>query len=352
MKDFDDNYSILIVDDIAQNIQIALDILKEDSSLELSYALSGKDAITLCQENQYDLILLDIMMPHIDGYEVCEHIKSLGSYKDVPVIFITAKNDIESIQKAFEVGGVDYITKPFFAKELLARVNTHLQLYKSKQILQDNNLSLKREINQQRKQFTKVIEERQRDVIFILAEVIESYSLETGYHIKRVAEISKQLAHYHSSLDIDDEKMIYYASAMHDIGKVAVPQHILSKPTSLDEEEFEIVKRHPAVGYEILHKSSNNLLQKASIIAYEHHERYDGSGYPRGLKGDEIDIYGRIVALADVFDAITHKRCYKEAWDMPKAIDYIIEQRGFHFDPYIVDIFLDNLNEFIEIAKK
>jgi len=139
---------------------------------------------------------------------------------------------------------------------------------------------------------------------------------------------------------------------MHDIGKVAVPQRILTKPGALDEEEFDIVKRHPIVGYEILQKSSSKLLKKASIVAYEHHERWDGSGYPRGLKGKEIDISGRIVALADVFDAITHKRCYKEAWDIAKAVDYIIEQRGKHFDPEVVDIFLDNIDEFIEISKK
>jgi len=347
-----DSYSILIVDDIAENIQIALNILKDEQQYILSYSLGSKEALELIRTNQFDMILLDIMMPEMDGYEVCQKLKEIESYKDVPVIFLTAKDDIDSISKAFEVGGVDYINKPFHPKELLARVKTHLQLYRSKHILKQNNLSLTISLNEQKQKLIKEIEDGQKEMLFLLAEVIESYSLETGFHIRRVAEISKLLAHFHPKISQDEEEMIYFASSIHDIGKVAIPQHILTKPGTLDEEEYDIIKRHTTVGHEILKHSSKQMLKIADVIAYEHHEKWDGSGYPRGLKGEDIHLFGRIVALADVFDAITHKRSYKEAWDMPKAIDYVIEQRGSHFDPQIVDIFLDNLDEFIKIAKK
>jgi len=346
-----DIYSILIVDDIAENIQVVLNILKEED-YTLSYALNGKEALQLAQNNQFDMLLLDIMMPEMDGYKVCKKIKSLDNYKDIPIVFLTAKSDIESISKAFEVGGVDYINKPFHPLELLARVKTHLQLHRSKQILQEHNLSLQISLNEQQEKLLREIQDGQKEILFLLAEVIESYSLETGFHIRRVAEISKKLAHLHPKVSSKEEEMIYFASSIHDIGKVAIPQHILTKPGPLDDEEYDIVKRHPIVGHQILKKASRQMLKIADVIVYEHHEKWDGTGYPRGLQGQEIHLFGRIVALADVFDAITHKRCYKEAWDIAKAVDYIIEQRGEHFDPEVVDIFLDNLDEFIKIAKE
>jgi len=347
-QDIHNEYSILIVDDIAENIQIAFNILK-NQNYALSYALSGEDALSLVESNQFDMILLDIMMPHMDGYQVCQKIKCIDSYKDVPVIFLTAKSDIDSINKAFEFGGVDYLIKPFFAQELLARVKTHLELYRSKQILKEYNLSLKQEVNNEKAKYLQELKDGQKEITFLLAETVESFSLETGRHIKRVAEMSKLLAKYHPDISKEEEELIYHASSIHDIGKVSISQDILMKPGALSEEEYEVVKSHTVVAHQILKKSSKKMLQVADIIAYEHHERWDGSGYPRGLKEKEIHLYGRIVALIDVFDAITHKRCYKDAWDTSEAVKYITQLRGIHFDPQIVDIFLEHIDEFIEI---
>jgi len=341
---------ILIVDDVIDNIQVAMNILKEDS-YEFSYAQNGREALKLLRENEFDLILLDIMMPEIDGYEVCRVMKSEQKLADIPVIFLTAKTDIGSMQEAFEVGGVDYITKPFHADELLARVRTHVELSNAKKVLKYNNLTLKTKIILERKRVLTELEENQKDMIFVLSELIESISDETGQHIKRVAEYSRLLAHYHPAISEEDANIIYHASPMHDVGKIGIPSNILHKNGALTEEEFQTMKRHPIIAHEYLKGAHRSIMKAADIIAYEHHEKWNGTGYPRGLKGEDIHIFGRIVALADVFDALTHKRVYKEAWSVDDAIKYIIEHKGTQFDPVLIEIFKANIDEFISISK-
>jgi putative two-component system response regulator len=343
-------YHILIVDDIVDNIQIAMNILKEEN-YDFSYATSGEEALELLRNTHFDLVLLDIMMPEMDGYTVCEKIKSTERLKDIPVIFLTAKSDIDSITKGFKTGGVDYIVKPFHPEELIARVRTHLELYHAKNILRHHNITLKTKIEEKEIRLAKEIEEGQIELIFTLTELMEHTSDETGKHIKRVAEYAKLLAHYHPTLSLHDEKLIYHASPMHDIGKIMIPQELLHKSEKLTESEFEKMKEHTTKAHRLLQYSSRQLIHAAGIIAHEHHEKWDGSGYPRGLKGEEIHIYGRIVAIADVFDALTHKRSYKDAWPAEKAAAYIIEQSGIHFDPKLVEIFKAHLDEFITISK-
>jgi putative two-component system response regulator len=343
-------YQILIVDDIADNIQIAMNILRE-SNYNFSFAISGEDAYKLLDENDFDLVLLDIMMPGLDGFELCEMMQANEKLRNIPVIFLTAKADIDSISKGFAIGGVDYITKPFQADELVARVKTHLELYKAKEVLRQNNLTLEFELKYKVDRLLSELEKTQVEMIFILTELMESTSDETGKHIKRVAEYSRLLAHYHPSISEEDANIIYHASPMHDIGKIAIPHTILHKPEKLTAEEFEIMKTHTTKAHEFLGISSRKIMQSADIIAYEHHEKWDGSGYPRGLKGENIHIFGRIVALADVFDALTHKRVYKDAWSVDDAIAYIIEGKDSHFDPFLVKIFEDNIDEFIAISK-
>ena len=344
------NNKILIVDDVIDNIQVAMNILKEDS-YEFSYAQDGKEALKLLRENEFDLILLDIMMPKIDGYEVCRVMKSEEKLADIPVIFLTAKTDIGSMQEAFEVGGVDYITKPFHADELLARVKTHVELSNAKKILKYNNLTLKTKIIHERKRVLTELEENQKDMIFVLSELIESISDETGQHIKRVAEYSRLLAHYHPAISEEDANLIYHASPMHDVGKIGIPSNILCKTGALTEEEFQIMKRHPIIAHNYLKGAHRSIMKAADTIAYEHHEKWNGTGYPRGLKGEDIHIFGRIVALADVFDALTHRRVYKDAWSVDDAIKYIVEHKGTQFDPVLIEIFEANIDEFISISK-
>ena len=343
-------YNILIVDDVLDNIQVAMNILKEDS-YNFSYAKNGEDALNLLKNNNFDLILLDIMMPGIDGYEVCSRMQKDPRLSDIPVIFLTAKADIDSMTRGFKVGGLDYITKPFHANELLARVKTHLELYKAKQILKDNNLSLHTKLVMEEKRIFSELEKSQKEMIFVLTELVESVSDETGRHIRRVAEYSRLLAHYHEALSEEDAEIIYDASPMHDIGKMAIPYSILHKKDSLTNEEFEVMKTHTTIAHGYLKHPDRKILKAADIIAYEHHEKWNGKGYPRGLKGEDIHIFGRIVALADVFDALTHKRVYKEAWNIDDAITYILEHSGTQFDPYLVEIFKENIDEFISISK-
>jgi putative two-component system response regulator len=346
------NSRILIVDDVVDNIRIAMNILKEDG-YEFSFAENGTEALRLISDKTetFDLILLDIMMPGMNGYEVCQKIKAHVATVDVPIIFLTAKIDIDAITKGFESGGVDYITKPFHADELLARVKTHLELYHAKELLKKHNLFVKSKAQFEKQRLLTELENSQKEMIFTLAELMEATSDETGKHIKRISETSALMAKYHPSLNEHDIDTIYHASPMHDIGKMTVPAEILHKPGRYDKEEFVLMKYHTTNAYELLSHSERKLIKAAAVIALEHHEKWDGSGYPKGLKGPEIHIYGRIVALADVFDALTHKRLYKDAWAIDDSVKYIVDNRGIHFDPQLVDIFQEHLEEFVAIAK-
>ena len=343
---------ILIVDDVPDNIQVAMSLLREDS-YEFSFANSGEKALSILQNDDaaFDLILLDIMMPGLDGYETCQRIKRQTQLKDIPIIFLTAKADVDSIARAFKVGGVDYVTKPFHAAELLARVRTHVQLYQTKKWLEQQNIDLETKSRFAQARLLSELENSQKELIWFLTELMESTSDEKGKHIRRVAEISALLAKLHSTLTDTDADTLYHASPMHDIGKMTVPHEILHKPGKYTPEEFEMMKSHTTNAYKLLSGSKRKLIKSAAIIAYQHHEKWDGSGYPRGLKGSDIHIYGRIVALADVFDALTHQRCYKTAWTVDDAVAFIQEQRGFHFDPELVDLMISHLDQFADIVK-
>lgn len=343
---------ILIVDDVADNIQVAMNFLQEDN-YEFSFADNGKEALSILGEEtvDVDLILLDIMMPDMDGYEVCQKLKASPRWQEVPVVFLTARVDAESIAKGFDVGGVDYITKPFHANELLARVKNHIQLHHAKVFLKHQNIDLETKAKYEQIRLLTELEDNQKEMIYMLTELMEATSDETGKHIRRMAESSRLLATYHDSLTEEDAETIFHAAPMHDIGKMTIPQEILHKPGKYTEEEFEIMKDHTINAYELLCCSKRRLMKSAAIIAHEHHEKWNGKGYPRGLKGSEIHIYGRIVALADVFDALTHARLYKDAWAIDESVSYIKEHREKHFDPELVDIFVEHLDEFIAIAQ-
>jgi putative two-component system response regulator len=344
-------YNVLIVDDVSDNIKVAMNILKENN-YSFSFALDGKQALEIVKTKAFDIILLDIMMPQMNGFEVCEILKQDPITCDIPIIFITAKADIDSISKGFKLGAVDYITKPFYADELLARVSTHLELYKSKQLLRQNNIDLNIKIKHSQERFLSELEQTQKEIIYLLTELMESTSDETGKHIKRVAEISKLLAVLHEGLGDDEIQDVFYAAPLHDIGKITISQALLQKPERYTEDEFCAMKGHTTNAHKFLRHSNRRLIKAGDIIAYQHHEKWNGTGYPQGLKGEEIHVYGRIVALADVLDALTHKRVYKESWSFDEASEYIIQRSGKQFDPYLVKLFEDNLDSFRKIIEE
>jgi len=345
------DYNVLIVDDVSDNIKVAMNILKENN-YNFSFALNGKQALEIIKTKSFDIILLDIMMPQMNGFEVCEHLKKDPQTHDIPVIFLTAKADLDSLSKGFKVGAVDYITKPFYADELISRVKTHIELYRAKKVLQQNNLDLHVKILQSEKRFLSELENSQKEIIYVLTELMEDTSDETGKHIKRVADISKLLATLHESLSDMEVDDIYFAAPLHDIGKITIPHEILHKHGKLTDEEFHAMQAHTTNAHNLLKKSSRRLMKAGDIIAYQHHEKWDGSGYPQGLKAEEIHIYARIVAIADVLDALTHVRVYKQSWDFDTAAKYIIERKGSQFDPYLIELFSHNLESFKKIIEE
>lgn len=325
-------FHILCVDDTTTNLLFVSNVL-DKQGYKITLMKSGAEAISYLKSttNIVDLILLDIMMPNMDGYEVCRILKeSSMSLQNIPVIFLTALNDSEGLSKGFDVGGVDYITKPFHPKELLARIKTHLKLkYFEEQKLEQTELEL----------------------VFMMSTLADKHCEETSGHVERVAEYSKLIA---KLLGYGEEQaeLIKKASAMHDIGKVTTPDHILHKPGKHTDEEFIIMKEHAQAGYEILQKSKLPLMQTASIIAHQHHEKWDGSGYPKGLEGEEIHILGRIVALADVLDALSSSRKYKQGWEANEVFSFLKSQSGKHFDPRLINLFIDNFGSFLEIRNQ
>lgn len=450
--------NILIVDDNPKNIQVAANVLKETDLFNIFFATSGEAAISQLDKKEYSLILLDINMPQLNGYQTADIIRKNAHTKLIPIIFLSANSSQESINKGFEHGGQDYITKPFQQHELIHRVKTHVELFLAKKELQSevdeshtlleqykeaidiSSLVSKTDINgvityanepfcqvsqyslqellghshgiirhpdspdtlykdmwqtitqkkvwkgtiknkakdgtayfvdatiipilnhydeiieyiSVRNDITKQIQAKeeiigvQKEIIYTLGEMGEMRSKETGDHVNRVALYSALLAR-HYGLEDEEVNMLKMASPMHDIGKVAISDAILLKPGKLSDDEFIQMREHASIGYEIFKKSSHRLLQMAAIISHEHHEKWDGTGYPRGLKGTEISVCGRITAVADVFDALSNDRVYKKAWPLDDVIDFMKNERGKSFEPRLVDILLEHMNEILQI---
>lgn len=452
---------ILVVDDEPRNIQVVSNVLKESVECRILYAMNGEQAIERVQKNAIDLILLDMMMPIMDGLETCKRLQSDPHYADIPIIFLTAKNDEESLVAAFEAGAVDYISKPFLRRELLARVATQLKLRTAQRNLAEE-LSENKELLKQyrdivdinsfvtktdllgrityandkfceisgytreelmgkghkivrhedvqaslyeemwntiqskkiwngilknrkkdgssyyvdtivspildskgeiieyislRNNITEIVELKneivadQKELLMMLGYVGESRSKETAYHVRRVAEYAKILGKEYGLSDKEVE-LLWAVAPMHDIGKIGIPDAILNKPAKLEMDEYEVMKGHAHIGWSFFKNSPRPLLQSAAIVAYEHHERWDGMGYPKGLRGEEIHIFGRITAIADVFDALRTKRVYKSAWTLEEVLKYLKEQRGKQFDPHLVDLVFENIDQFNAIHEQ
>ncbi|MFD1383797.1 HD domain-containing phosphohydrolase [Rhodanobacter aciditrophus] len=318
--------SVLVVDDMADNIDILKGILKKHYDVRI--AKSGAMALKSIEAKVPDLVLLDIMMPGMNGYEVCRKIKNNPMTAHVPVIFITAMTSVDDERKGFEVGAVDFITKPITPLTTLARVANHIALSEQDK---RNKLIIK--------QRTSQLEESLVAAVKMLSEAGTYNDEDTGSHMWRMADYCALLARK-VGFDAEQVERIRLAAPMHDTGKIGIPDNILKAPRKLTPEEWEVMQQHPTIGAKILGNSQSPLFQMAAEIALAHHERWDGSGYPNGLAGEDIPLTARIVALADVFDALTMERPYKKAWPIKDAYQYIRDNAGSHFDPNLVEMFI------------
>lgn len=324
---------ILVIDDTQEYIEMLEDILSEYEVFGENDGLLG---IKLAKEILPDIILLDINMPGLNGYEVCRYLKLDKKLKNIPVIFLTANDSNEFEEIGFEVGAVDYVSKPFNSVLLKARIKTHINLFTLQSNLQhevDNRVNEIKKLNQ--------------EMILVTASIAEMKSKETGLHIKRVSKLSYKMAKFLGKSE-HESQMIEMSAVLHDIGKVGIPDEILHKAGKLNKEEWEVMKTHSTLGYEILSKSEFEILRFASTISLEHHERWDGTGYPKGLKKHEISFIGRLVSVIDVFDSLLDERVYKEPWSNEDVREYFKEMRGTQFDPHITDMLLNNFDEFID----
>jgi len=330
--------TILVVDDTPENIDVLVGTLKDDYHVKA--AINGEMALKIVQASPPDIVLLDIMMPGIDGYEVCHRLKADYTTRHIPIIFITAKIGIQDEIKGLEMGAVDYITKPISPPIVKARVKTHLALY-------DQSRELDRKVHIK----TQQLHDTRLQIIQRLGRAAEYKDNETGMHVIRMSYYSRILG-LAAGMDESEADMLMSAAPMHDIGKIGIPDSILRKPGKLDEAEFEIMKKHCEIGAEILGDDTSELLQLAKVVALTHHEKWNGFGYPRGLAGEDIPRVGRIVAIADVFDALTSVRPYKEAWSVEQAVDLLESAAGEHFDPQLVPLFVNALPEVLEVMSK
>jgi putative two-component system response regulator len=355
-----DKADVLVVDDQVENLQLLVALLSPDYNVRpfsdgesaLRYVESGRPA---------DLVLLDVMMPGRDGYEICAAIRSLPFLQELPVVFLTGMSTPEDEQKGFDAGGVDYITKPFSPQLVLARVRHHVRLGRALRLIISQNELLDRRVEERTAELAKT-----RDAAIVaFSSIACERDNETGQHIRRTQHYVREMAlalrrnpKYAPDLDDESIDLIFKSAPLHDIGKVAIPDSILLKPGKLDVAEFEVMKTHTTHGRTAIESAEESLgspssfLRYAKEIAYCHHEKWDGSGYPRGLAGDDIPLAGRLMAVADVYDALISKRVYKAGMTHEQAMGIILQGSGKHFDPEMISVLISIQYRFVEIAER
>ena len=349
---------ILVVDDAPDSLTLLHALLRDEYKVKV--ASGGERALTIAfSEPQPDLILLDIMMPGMDGYEVCTRLKADSLTRHIPVMFLTAKSEEADEQRGLDLGAVDYITKPIKGAIVRARVRTQLALKASADFLRDKNVYLEEEVARRTREVMSV-----QDVTTLaMASLAETRDADTGNHIRRTQRYVRALAwklcthpQFAAALTPHDIGLLYKSAPLHDIGKVGIPDRILLKPGKLTPEEFEVMKTHTTLGRDAILNAEKELgvqvefLTVAKEIAYSHQEKWDGSGYPLGLSGTQIPISARLMAVADVYDALISRRVYKEPMPHALAVEIIAQTRGKHFDPNVVDAFLEIQDAFNAIA--
>lgn len=358
---------ILLVDDDPLALGILTQCLRPQYQVRL--ATLGRKGLELARLQPLpDLILLDVKLPDMHGYDICQALKQDALTRDIPLIFLTSHTDVGNITQGFELGAVDYVSKPVAPPVLLARVKTHLRLREAGELLRDQNLHLESLVNERTRDLqarTIELQLSQDLAIVALGSIAETRDNETGNHIHRTRAYVKVLAmrlallpRYQASHTAEQWAMIWKSAPLHDIGKVGMPDHILLKPGKLSPEEFEVMKGHAVIGRDAIQTaetrmgSADSFLGVAKEIAYSHHERWDGTGYPNRLGEEAIPLAGRIMALADVYDALISRRVYKPAMPHAQAVEIVRDGRGSHFDPSLVDCFLEDREEFHEIATR
>jgi putative two-component system response regulator len=350
--------TILVVDDAPENLQIMSALLK--GRYRVKVASGGEKALRLLEEGTtVDLVLLDVMMPGIDGHEVCRRLKANPRLSAVPVIFVTGRSDVDDETEGLALGAVDYITKPISPGITLARIRTHIALKLAADAERERADELEREVRLR----TAELSSLQDATILAMSSLAEARDNETGNHIRRTQNYVRALAvelrdhpRFRAYLTPSQIEVLYKSAPLHDIGKVGIPDAILLKPGRLTAEEFEVMKTHTTLGYAALRAASdrlageNSFLQCAGEIALSHQEKWDGSGYPGGLRGDAIPVSARLMAVADVYDALISRRVYKPPMTHAEATKILLEGRGKHFDPDVLDAFQSIEAQFADIA--
>ncbi|MEO5341644.1 MAG: response regulator [Magnetococcus sp. MYC-9] len=345
-QDFVAKKTILIVDDTPENLDVLKGILA--SRYRIQVATSGRLAIKIAlSANPPDLILLDVMMPEMDGYTVCRLLKQDARSQDIPILFVTAKSEMEDELMGFELGAADYLVKPVTPPIVLARVHTHLAMNDQKKLLADQVAVRTAQLQIRNLE----LEETRLEVIRQLGRAAEYRDNETGMHVIRMSYYTRLLA-LQSGLSEPEAEQLMQAVPMHDLGKIGIPDHILLKPGKLTAEEFAIMQAHCEIGYNIIGKQKSAILNLGALIALTHQEKWNGRGYPRRLAGEEIPLAGRLAAVGDVFDALTSARPYKKAWTVDDALSLIAREAGEHFDPRLAAIFVGLRSSIIEIMEQ
>jgi putative two-component system response regulator len=358
--DFTEKATILVVDDTPDNLSLMSGLLKD--LYKVKVANGGEKALRIAQsDSPPDLVLLDIMMPEMDGYEVLQHLKRDPKTRDIPVIFLTAKSEVEDEKRGLEMGAVDYITKPISPPIVMARVATQLSLKASADFLRSKADFLEMEVAKRTREVMAI----QDVTILAMASLAETRDSDTGNHIRRTQYYVRALAEklrsnprFAGFLTDQNINMLFKSAPLHDIGKVGIPDRILLKPGRFEPQEFEIMKTHTTLGADAITHAEVSLgtevefLRMAKEIALSHQEKFDGSGYPEGLRGDDIPISARLMAVADVYDALISRRVYKDGMPHEKAVAIMVEGKGSHFDPDMIDAFVELQEEFRAIARR
>lgn len=326
---------IVIIDDSQMNVMMIRKMLSSLEDCSVEEFTAPLPALAWCTEHEPDLILLDYLMPDMDGLEFIQAFRKLPERSEIPIVMVTTSDVREVRYQALEFGATDFLNKPVDKIELLARTRNMLALRRSQKVLQGRAAWLADEV----RKATDDLVRSEREAILRLSKAAEYRDPETGSHLLRMACYSRLIAE-RLGLEVEAVELIHSAAPMHDVGKVGIADSILLKPGRLTPDEFTIMKRHAEIGYDILKDSPSRLLQCAARIALSHHEKFDGGGYPNGLAGTDIPLEGRIIAVADVFDALTSERIYKRAWSVEDARNLLVSNRGSHFDPACVDAFL------------
>jgi two-component system response regulator RpfG len=340
--------TVMVVDDQSTGRAILEQVVR---SLDERVAVEGfarpVDAVVWAARHVSDLVLVDYMMPEMDGIEFVKRLRALPGYEHVPIVMVTVHDDRKVRYAALDAGITDFLTKPVDARECLARCRNLLTLRRQQLALEDRRRLLEHMVEDA----THEVREREKETLLRLARAGEFRDEETGYHLIRMARYSRLIADA-LGLNHDEAETVELAAPLHDIGKIGIPDQILLKRAKLDAAEWQVMQRHPVIGHEILKGSASKYVRMGALIALGHHEKYDGSGYPNGLVGDHIPLCARIVAVADVYDALTSVRPYKSAWSSDEALQYVASQAGRHLDPRLVEGFAALKREVLQIQNE